>query len=243
MRASNDMQEGGTANVKRCGTRAAGGTLGVCISAMLAVALAGSAWAAPADKKASREREMLRKMQASQQQLSDEKAQLEKDKADLGKKVATLSGQSGSLRAALGRAETKAAELQKDLDSSRRESAALGEKLQESQKKFDELGQQHKETLQTLATRDKEYAEVRSNLEARGRALETSENRNAACEEKNLKLYQLDVEMAERYRNKGFLDAVGQAEPFTQLKNVEIENILQDYRDKLDAERIGADNR
>jgi len=238
MRAFNDMQDGGRTNVKRCGTRAAGGKLGICLSALLALALAGSACAAPADKKANREREMLRKMQASQQQLSDEKAQLEKDMADLGKKVATLSGQSGSLRAALGRAETKAAEVQKELEASRRESAALGEKLQDSQKKFDELVGQHKEKLQTLAARDNELAQVRSDLEAQGRNLDASESRNTSCEEKNLTLYRLNVELAERYRNKGFFDAVGQVEPFTQLKNVEIENILQEYRDKFDAERI-----
>jgi hypothetical protein len=44
--------------------------------------------------------------------------------------------------------------------------------------------------------------------------------------------------MAQRFERKGFWESLGQAEPLTGLKQVEIENILQEYADKLGGQRL-----
>jgi len=204
---------------------------------LLTVAL--SAGAAPADKKASREREMMRKMQLSQQQLADEKAQLEKDKAELGQKVSTLSGQSNGLKQAAARADRKAADLQKELEAARKENAGLHEQLTDEQKKLEELSLKHKDMQQTLAATEGENKRLESALGQQAQLTKSWEARNATCEGKNAKLYELNVEMMGKYRSKGVLDALSHAEPFTGIKDVELENVLQEYRDKLDAERVG----
>jgi chromosome segregation ATPase len=59
-----------------------------------------------------------------------------------------------------------------------------------------------------------------------------------ACAEKNLKLYQVSLELTDRYRSKGMLDALLQKEPVTQLKRVEIDNIAEQYRDLLDELKV-----
>lgn len=58
------------------------------------------------------------------------------------------------------------------------------------------------------------------------------------CTIKNTKLYELNGELLQRYANKGVMDAVARREPFTGLKKVEMENLLQDLQDKLDAQRV-----
>lgn len=210
------------------------------LALLLLLTAALSASAAPADKKASREREMLRKMQLSQQQLSDEKAQLEKDKAELGQKVSTLSGQSGGLRQAAARAEHKAADLQKELEAAHKEGAGLREQLVGEGKKLEELSLKHKETLQTLAATESAKKQVESALGAQTQSTKSWEARNASCEAKNVKLYELNVELMGQYRNKGLLDALSHAEPFTGINDVERENLLEEYRDRLESQKIDA---
>ena len=60
------------------------------------------------------------------------------------------------------------------------------------------------------------------------------------CEQKNAKLYQLSVDLMEKYKSKTALDAMRQSEPFTQLERVRVDNLLQEYRDKAEAEKITA---
>lgn len=55
-----------------------------------------------------------------------------------------------------------------------------------------------------------------------------------SCEEKNAKMVQINRELLVHYEKKGPLDAMLQREPLTQLKRVEIENIAQEYQDKID---------
>ncbi len=53
------------------------------------------------------------------------------------------------------------------------------------------------------------------------------------CADNNLKIYQISMELANRYRKKGVFDALLQREPVTQLKRVEIDNIAEQYKDLL----------
>ena len=63
-------------------------------------------------------------------------------------------------------------------------------------------------------------------------------HQDAACEASNRKLYQLNVDLLERYRKKGVFDALLQHEPMTGIKDVETQNIVQKYRDELAAQKI-----
>lgn len=55
-----------------------------------------------------------------------------------------------------------------------------------------------------------------------------------SCVDKNVRMVQINHELLVQYERKGFLDAILQREPLTQLKRVEIENIAQEYQDKID---------
>ena len=55
-----------------------------------------------------------------------------------------------------------------------------------------------------------------------------------SCEDKNARMVQINRELLVHYEKKGILDAVLQREPLTQLKRVEVENIVQEYQEKID---------
>ena len=59
-----------------------------------------------------------------------------------------------------------------------------------------------------------------------------------ANEDKNARLVQVNRELLVHYEKKGWLDAVLQREPLTQLKRVEIENIAEEYQDKIDRQEF-----
>ena len=58
------------------------------------------------------------------------------------------------------------------------------------------------------------------------------------CIANNRKLYEVNKEVLSRYENKGLWDSLSQAEPFSQLSQVEIENIIDDYQYKIDDFRV-----
>lgn len=199
---------------------------------------AGSADAESGDKKANRERSALRKMQLMQKQLADEKAQLqnektqlEKDKTDLTQKVVNLTADTTKIKQSVAAADKKKNALAQEVEAMSKQNAELEEKLKDARKKLEELNLNHKETTQTLSEREIQKKTLESTLAQQAGEINS-------CESKNLKLYELNTQILAKYKDKNFLDGLLQAEPITQIKSVEIENILQEYRDKLDSQKI-----
>ena len=96
-----------------------------------------------------------------------------------------------------------------------------------------------KETLREIQENlDKTLAEkqvAEASAAERGRQVEQ-------CTTKNTKLYQLNSELLQRYASKGVMDAMARREPFTGLKKVEMENLIQDLQEKLDEQRVPTDH-
>lgn len=70
-------------------------------------------------------------------------------------------------------------------------------------------------------------------------ALAEAERHAKALEDKNAKLVALSQEILERYKNIDFGDVLGAKEPFVGAKRVEIENLAQDYGDKIEDNKAG----
>jgi len=214
------------------------------VLALVLVTAAGSwnAWAQQDDRRA---REAARRMQQMQQQLTQEKAQLEQDKAKLEKENADREKQIKQLLAKLKRTEAGTKQSEADakqksaeVDHLKAELEAMSLKFVEQREKADKLADNYKASVETIKTRDaeKETLNVRT-LEQR-EIIGRQSRLIQACEEKNLALYQLGTDLLQRYRNKSVMDALKQAEPFTQLEKVKMENLLQEYSEKMDAKKI-----
>ena len=58
------------------------------------------------------------------------------------------------------------------------------------------------------------------------------------CMTKNAKLCLIANELIEKYQNKGVIGTLMQKEPFTQLKKVEIEKFMQEYKEKIEEQEL-----
>lgn len=204
---------------------------------LLVLLIVGALLAVPvsaADKKNSRERELQRRVQQMQGQVStleQEKAGLSQELDAAGKALQSAKDAAAKLGRESKAERLKREGLEKELVQSREELASVRGKLAQTETSLAETAGTLKETRQTLAA-----------TEAAKKNLETikahKEREITLCEDKNGKLYKYGRELMVRYERKSCTDAMAQKEPFTGLKQVEIENLLEEYRDKLDAEKI-----
>jgi negative regulator of sigma E activity len=202
---------------------------------MSTLLLAGLLTAPAAAAEESREKQMLRRMQQQLQQTEQARVQAEQaaaaalaDKAaaeaglkKLGETERRLSGE----RAARGRAESGLKAAQTGLDT-------LKTQLAETEKKLaDSLALQR-------ATADK-LAQTESARKLAEQQLAGNQSELNQCQTHNVALYSLGRDMMQKYHDKSCQDALAQAEPFSGLKKVEVEQLMETWRDQLDRDRLG----
>lgn len=212
----------------------------VLVSLVMVFGLAvPTAFAADKDKKASREREALRRVQQQLQVLQQEKSDLAQRETALAAELVTAKERAAALSSTIEKAESRSrssdsesARVRRDLAIALADRDAARARLNEAEAKIAALNSSQTQTAQQLKTSQLAADQLKREGEKKEQGIQS-------CESKNRKLYELNAELLDRFNNKTALDAFLQAEPFTQLKKVEIENLLQEYRDKIDAERTG----
>ncbi|HQT26145.1 MAG TPA: hypothetical protein PLK99_06045 [Burkholderiales bacterium] len=180
----------------------------------------------------SREKHELRMVQLKLQSVLHERDSLSGQVEDLKKQVESLKSDSSSEKA---KSDGRIAELQREVSKQKKEIADLSQQNQETRERLQvETGKSSdiKGSLDQVLDQD---GQERKKLDA---ALSGKTGELASCEKKNMDLYRLDVSLMQKYDNKGVWSALVQKEPFTQIEEVRIENLLQEYRDKADADRI-----
>lgn len=218
------------------------GLSGLLVLLLVFVLLSGNAWSQ--DRRQSREREALRRVQQQMQQLRQEKAALEERVAGFEKEQAALAQEkeklAGQIAGAQARARSESAQrqqLQLAFDASVQEKQALAQaKLGlETQKTELELHLAELAARQTVMER--ELAQTRAQKEQSESLVAARDRDLASCEDKNVKLYQHGRDLIAQCRDRSAGAALLRLEPFTGIKRVQIENLLEEYRDKLDAQK------
>ena len=205
------------------------------LGALSLALLVGLAMAAPhadaSDKKASREREALRRVQQQLSQAQGDLAAAEQEKAKL---AADLEKAQASSKAEAG----KVASLQHGLGTSKQQLAAVSNELAQVKETLATTAQQLAETRKTLA----ETTQTLQQTEAEKRNLETVKASNerdiASCERKNLALYEVGRSLMDRFEHKTCGEILAEKEPFSGIRKVETENLMEEYRDKLDDQKL-----
>ena len=183
------------------------------------------------DSKTAREHELLHRAQQQLQQLQQENADLQRAKNDAESKLKTASDQLGASQSGARSAQARNAALSGDLKKAQDTQADLSAKLDETNRVLAAMTQKQVDTAARLAARETEV----NNLNT---ALTQSRSSASSCEAKNEKLYQYGQVLLQRYENKGVWAAMTQKEPFVGTKEVDIQNTVQEYHDKLASERI-----
>jgi chromosome segregation ATPase len=217
----------------------------LCVLLTMLALFASTPNHAQQDQEDKRAREALRRLQLQQREFNEEKAKLAEEKASLEKELASKTKELKDLQARIGRVESGSRKTEvglkaksMELDRKNAELEALAARFAQEQEKNRGLSAELAKRLEEIGQKDSQgnllASQVRVQREIVGRQAQMID----ACEEKNLALYQVSNELLERYRNKGVLAALKQAEPFTGIAKVRMENLWQEYRDKLDTRKI-----
>jgi chromosome segregation ATPase len=217
--------------------------------ALLAAALGFTAFAAQAqqpdrDAERARRQQMLvqQQMQTLQQQVREAQAAKEKieaDKAKLNAEKAAVEGKLSKQAQELPRVQGALRKASDDLREASAARAQMSARVAELEAQLVQAKQQAEAVLaakdrhlaQALKVRDSEQAELKGRADA-------SSKQVLECSEKNQRLVNLGAELLDRYRHKGVADALAQRDPVLGLRDVQMFNLVQDYRDKLDAEKF-----
>jgi chromosome segregation ATPase len=192
-------------------------------------------------QQASREQEQVRRLRAQAQHLQQalsaeqqarQQAAAEADRLKQAAEVELpkLEEEAAAARRRAGSAQKQADTLARELDEARRAGAALTLQLEETRKRLEERERDLAQTRGALQTTERDLGSTRNQAE-------TLTGRIAQCEKDNVALYRTGIEMLDRWRDRSLGERVAQAEPFTQVGRVKLENLVENYRDRLD-ERV-----
>jgi chromosome segregation ATPase len=176
-------------------------------------------------------REAMRRSQMQVQQIEQEKAQLEEEKKKAIQETEAAKKQIGILKVSVASERRKRLSVEKDQKAVQDELAKAKEKAANLEKSLADMTAKETNTSRMLAQMEGEKKRAEQTIVMRDQTI-------TGCETRNAKLYGYGRELMTQYERKSCKDALKQAEPFTGLKKVEIENLLEGYRDKLDNERI-----
>jgi chromosome segregation ATPase len=198
------------------------------ISALLMAAggVPGAAGAGEEDTTA-RLREMLHRTQEALHQAQSDNAELTRAKTEAQQK---LNAATKDLEAARGVSKAELA-LRGQLQTTKAAQDELVRKLGETNTALAAANTKLNETAKQLTGREAELAQVKQGLER-------SKTVNAMCEDKNLKLYGYAQEVLQAYKKKGVWAALSQKDPVLGLKEVDVENVVQEYRLKMASQKI-----
>lgn len=190
-------------------------SLAVAVFAMSLLSL-GQAGAAD-DATEARLRDALRQAISQNRSLEDNQARLQARIAEQEKQIETLGAKpAGPDKETVERME---AEFNRRLAEQHETAARLGETLEKWKSAYGEAAN---------AARAKETE--RAQLAALAQGLD---KRARSCEAMNEKLFEVGTEILDRYAAMDVADAISAKEPFLGFKRVELQNLVQDYRDKL----------
>ncbi len=180
------------------------------------------------DSTVAREREMLRRTQEALHQSQSDNAELSQAKQAAEQKVQEASREIESVRSASRSAE---ASLRTQLQNAATAQAGLQQRIDEANRQLAAVMAQQKETAGQLAARESELRQTQQTLAA-------SQSADTLCEAKNLRLFEYSQELLQRYEKKGVWAALAQKDPVLGLKEVGIENLTQEYREKLASQKL-----
>lgn len=183
-------------------------------------------------EKAARRAQLL--MQNLQQQVQDAqaaKAKVELDKAALDQQLAGQARQLAQLKGALPKANQSLRTVEAERARLAAMVASLETQLVDQKAGADEaLAAKDRELAQLVKSRDEQQAQTQ-------RRLDDQVTQVRECTSKNDRLIRLNAEVLERYRHKTIADILKQREPALGFGDVQMYNLIQDYRDKAEAER------
>jgi chromosome segregation ATPase len=157
-------------------------------------------------------------------QLQADNSKLKKDLDDTKKQRDATSKQLATLKAGAGSEAAK-------LAAAEATSQAAAQNIEQTKAKLQEVIGRYRD----LATNLRDVETQRSALQQQ---LTQTQSGLDLCAQRNYQLYQINVEILDRYQHQGLFSYLQRAEPFTQLKRTQIDNLALDYRQRAEELRV-----
>jgi len=165
------------------------------------------------------------------QQLTSEKVALQAENNKLKQELEQVKAQLQKSASASKELETRNRALQSASTNRAGSDQQTEAQLERTRGQLQELVTKFRETAQTLRDVETDRATAKSQLAAKEREFKVCVDRNAA-------LYQLNDEVLDRMEDRGFWSQLAEREPFTKLKRTQLENLIDDYRYRVDELRV-----
>ena len=168
--------------------------------------------------------QQLQQAMTERSQLQAENAKLKKDVDDLKKQLATAQQQATSSKAGADRNQAAVAAARAATESTQKN-------LDETKGRMAELVARFRETITTMRGIETDRSQLRQQLAS-------SQSAYDKCAQDNDALYQVNREVLDRYAHQGAWSYFERSEPFTRLKQTQIENLALEYRQRADELRM-----
>jgi chromosome segregation ATPase len=198
-------------------------------------ALAVVLFAAPVA--AQDKKDAAKRLQAVNQKLTAEKAAWEREKALLSNDKAQLTRERDTLKVEAEKYKGAAARNARKL---KEESERLSAELAAAAEREATLKGELAKTTAGLQESQRGAEQLGKRLANQGETSRHWQAKTESCEGKNVELLGLNHELLDRYRAKSCADALAEAEPFTGIGRVRLENLLEEYKDRVSAARFRA---
>ncbi len=181
-------------------------------------------------------KEANRKIAYIQKKTAEEKTevtasmeqQFQSDLDKLQNEKKALGGQLGELKEQMQKLDIKAKETDEAFTRAKKES---GEASARAKKDIQEMERKNKDLDHELSRLTGEKQALQSELK------KTTEDLGH-CESNNAALCIIAEELVKKYQNKGLTATLLEKEPLTQVKKVELEQLTQQYREKIEQQKI-----
>jgi chromosome segregation ATPase len=162
----------------------------------------------------------LSEERTTQSAMDDEKRAAQDQVEKLNKEKEQMILENKGLKS---KADTLAT-IEKKVASLESNNKQLSERLAKAEGERNNLEQKQRQTSQALQDREKELKNMNQKYDQ--------------CAESNARLYTIASEVIQRFEGKSTVDKMLEKEPFTKIKKVELERAAQEYRDKIDQQKI-----
>lgn len=180
----------------------------------------------PAGDTSARLQQQVQQLASERTALQSENARLKEQVAKLEKDAKAFATEKETLARRTGTAESKVTRAEAG-------SKSASSRLEATESRLNEVVLKYRELAEQLRQVETERNELARRAAADGQGLK-------ACAQRNLQLAGIANEALDRYENKGCFGALAQAEPFTGLKRIEVENAVEEYRQEIDALKVPA---
>jgi chromosome segregation ATPase len=167
---------------------------------------------------------MMRQLSQEKEAVQAENSELKKQLASIEKKIASLKQEKTSLDQKLGSSQSLVSRYKENTEM-------LRDRIIKDNERMKELVEKFKELIAAFKVVEQEKAQLKVTLEQ-------SRQDFLTCAENNVKLVENNEELVHLYMQKGVWASLSQAEPVTQLKQVEVEKIAQKYQNTIDLLKI-----